>query len=308
MATLKNTTVSGTGAAALPRGTYAQRPSAANGMMRFNSNTGTSEIYTAANTSSSTWAAIQGHDIVKQNLLLWYDFGDLTSYSQGGSTTVKNLVRGNYNGSISNTTPSYSGANQGFIALNGINDIVSTALSINTTPALQPWSYEVWTQIASWPTAVSPANQYGSTTRSGVLLGATLYGGAALYWYGSAAGNASTMYAFLRGNDAYRVTSGYAMALNTWYQFVMVNDYPNAIRLYVNGSEYSNTSCATQDYNSSLVTGLTIGLGLAQVDGGGEQNYSSYPGRISTAKIYGAALSAAQVFQNFTAERHRFGI
>lgn len=233
------------------------------------------------------------------------DAGNPRSYS--GSGTTWNSATGANNGTLVNG-PTFTSGTNGYFTFDGIDDIMNTSLSITTTPALQPWSYEVWTQLTAWPTAVSPPNVYNNSTRSGVLLGATYYAGAALYWYGNSTGTACTMFAFLRGNDAYRSTGGYGMALNTWYQFVMVNDYPNAIRLYVNGTEYSNTGCATQEYNSGLIAGLTIGLALPQVDGGGEANYSRYPGRISIAKIYNSALSATQVSQNFNAIRGRYGI
>jgi len=234
-----------------------------------------------------------------------FDAGNPRSYN--GTGTTWNSATGSNNGTLVNG-PTFTSGTNGYFTFDGVDDIMNTALSIDSTPSLQSWAYEVWTQITAWPTAVSPPNQYNNTTRCGVLLGATYYGGAGLYWYGNPTGTACTMYAFLRGNDAYRNTSGYSMALNTWYQFVMVNDYPNAIRLYVNGSEYANTGCATQNYNSGLVSGLTIGLALPQVDGGGEANYSRYPGRISVAKIYNTALTAAQVSQNFNAMRGRYGI
>jgi hypothetical protein len=52
MAILKNTTVSGTGAVTIPIGTTAQRPSPANGMLRFNTTSGTPEVYI---TQSGIW-------------------------------------------------------------------------------------------------------------------------------------------------------------------------------------------------------------------------------------------------------------
>ncbi len=244
--------------------------------------------------------------IVTSNLTMCLDAGNPRSYSGSGTTWFS--ATGVNNATLVNG-PTFTSGTNGYFTFDGVDDTGTTTLSIDTTPALSSWTYEVWARLTSWPTAVSPPNQYNNTTRCGVLLGASYYCGAALYWYGSSTGNACTMYAYLRGNDAYRSTSGYAMALNTWYQFVMVNDYPTAIRLYVNGTEYANTSCATQQYNNTLTpTAGNIGIAKPQVDGGGEANYSSWSGQVSAAKIYSSALSSSQVFQNFNASRRRYGI
>jgi hypothetical protein len=241
------------------------------------------------------------------NLTMCLDAGNPRSYSGSGTTWIS--ASSSNNATLVNGPTYTSSGVTSYFTFDGVDDTASTSMAISTTPALGNWSYEVWTSITAWPTAVSPPNVYNNSTRAGVLLGATYYGGAALYWYGNSSGNACTMYAFLRGNDAYRNTSGYAMALNTVYQFTMVNDYSgNLISLYVNGVFYASTPAATQEYNSGLISGLTIGLALPQVDGGGEANYSRYPGRIYSAKIYSSALTAAQVAQNFNATRGRYGV
>ena len=218
-------------------------------------------------------------------------------------------IVGKRNGTLNNTGPTYDVLNNGGLIFDGVDDNMTTTMPISTTPALSNWSYEVWTRITAWPTAVSPPNGYNNATRCGVLFGASYYAGAALYWYGNSSGNACTMYGYLRGADAYRNTPGFNMSLNTTYQFVMVNNYSgNSIQLYVNGILHGSTPAATQEYNPSLTPGLNIGLSLPQVDGGGEANYSYYPGRIFSAKIYSSALSSSQVLQNFNGIRGRYGI
>jgi hypothetical protein len=241
------------------------------------------------------------------NLTTCLDAGNPRCYSGSGTTWTS--ASSSNNGTLVNSPLYTSSGVASYFTLDGIDDTVTTTMSITTTPALGNWSYEVWTRITAFPTAVSPPNVYNNSTRAGVLLGATYYAGAALYWYGNSTGTACTMYGFLRGNDAYRNTSGFSMALNTTYQFVMVNNYSsNAIQLYVNGALHGSTTAATQEYNSGLIAGLNIGMALPQVDGGGEANYSYYPGRIFVARIYNTALSASQVSQNFDALRGRYGI
>lgn len=55
MASLKNTVINDTGNITLPNGTTGERPSASNGMMRYNTSTGNVEIYNGA---TSTWNPI----------------------------------------------------------------------------------------------------------------------------------------------------------------------------------------------------------------------------------------------------------
>lgn len=61
MAILKNTTVSDTGFLQLPVGTTAQRPTPANGQMRFNTSTGKAEFY---NASSAAWLGTAAAGVV----------------------------------------------------------------------------------------------------------------------------------------------------------------------------------------------------------------------------------------------------
>lgn len=146
----------------------------------------------------------------------------------------------------------------------------------------------------------------GNTGRNGLgTVGQGNDGGSSVGQYSS--DNGCEMYGVLRGNDAYRNTPGFSMQVDTWYHFVMVNDYPNAIPLFVNGSQYGTTPCATEQYNPSLNAG-NIGVSLAQIDGGGTANYSHYSGQVSVAKIYNRALSSNEIIQNFNAQRGIYGL
>ena len=253
-------------------------------------------------------AQAHGPKIATTGILMYLDASNTKSYS--GSGTTWNSLTSGYNGTLVDGPTFTNNHPASYFTFDGTNDTMTTTIPITSTPALSDWSYEVWTSLTAWPTAVSPPNGFGRTDRSGVLLGAAYYSGAALYWYGNSSGNACTMYSFLRGNDAYRASTGYSMALNTIYQFVMVNRYSNnQIEFFVNGVSYATMDAATQEYNSSNISGAgNIGIARAQVDGGGESNYSHYPGRVYLARIYTNALTSSQVSQNFQALRGRFKI
>lgn len=176
------------------------------------------------------------------------------------------------------------------------NSIV-TNLPITATRALSNFTYEVILNVTGLPPA----------SNNGVVLGATYYAGAAIYWRTS--GSNFNIRGFIRGADAYRTTAEYTLSLNTVYHVAMTNNYSaGTLNLYVNGILFSSVATATQEYNPSLTPGLNIGINLPQVDGGGAETYSYFTGKVHLAKVYYQALTAAQVQQNFNALRGRYGI
>ena len=187
------------------------------------------------------------------------------------------------------------------------NYTIATNIPITSLPALSDFTFEIWFNPTAYPT-VAPANQYNNTTRCGVLFGATYYCGTALYWYGNSSGNAFTIYSYIRGTDSYRTTAGYNLTLNKYHHLVLVHSYTaGKLRLYVNGTLYSEVQGATAQYDSNLTgTAGNIGVSKAQVDGGGEANYSHITGQVGEAKIYTKALSSDEVSQNYYRSKSRY--
>ena len=254
-------------------------------------------------------AANYNPKIVTDGLILCLDAANAKSYPGSGSTWT-DLSTSRNDGTLTNG-PTYTAGANGYFTLDGTDDTITTNINITSTPARSNWTYEVWTTMTSFPTAVSPANGFGRTDRDGVLMGATYYSGAAIYWDGASDGNSCSVFGYLRGNDGYRFTSPlFSMSLNTTYQFTYVNNYTaNTILFYVNGALHGSAAAATQEYNATnIVTAGNIGFAKPQVDGGGTANYSYYPGRIHAAKIYNRALSAFEVSQNYSALRGRYGV
>jgi hypothetical protein len=176
------------------------------------------------------------------------------------------------------------------------NNTLLTSLPITFTPALSNFTYEVFLNITSLPPA----------SNNGVILGATYYSGAAIYWRTN--GSNFNIRGFIRGNDAYRITAEYTLALNTVYHVVMTNNYSaGTLNLYVNGVLFSSVATATQEYNAgNIISAGNIGVNKPQVDGGGAETYSYFTGRVDLAKIYTRALSADDVRHNFNAIKNRY--
>ena len=83
---------------------------------------------------------------------------------------------------------------------------------------------------------------------------------------------------------------------NTWYHAVGTYSSNGASRLYINGAQVGSATYAATSYGN-LTSTIRIG------------EYAGYlSGSISASKIYNRALSAAEVYSNYTALRLRYGI
>lgn len=237
------------------------------------------------------------------------DTGNSTFSATSNIATWYDLSGNGYNGTLINgATSNYT--NKGVIFFDGSNDEITTDLPLTNFPSYSSFTFETWVRISAYP-AVLAANGYGVTYQCGVLMGATYYAGAALYWYGNSSGNAFTLYGYIRGSDAYRNTSGYNFALNQWYHCVMTNDGGalGTLRLFINGSLYSSVSTATSPYDpANTPSAGNIGISKSQIDGGGTANYRAFGGQMASARIYNRALTTAEISQNYEATKTRFGL
>lgn len=249
-----------------------------------------------------------GPDMIQNGLVLSLDAADRNSYP-GSGTTWFDLSGNGWNGGLQNGI-SFSNTNGGSFSFDGTDDTVTTSFPLTSLPALSNFSIDCWMKIPSYPTAASP-NVYGSTTKTGVLVGATYYCGTAIYWTGNASGTAFSVFGYIRGADAQRSTSTYAVtSLNTYYYFTIVNNYSaSTFALYVNGALYSSVTGPTQEYNPSLTPSAgNIGICRAQVDGGGTANYTYLNCTVASSRIYNRALTATEVSQNYNSTKTRFGL
>ena len=240
--------------------------------------------FTNVDTGNSTFSSTS-------NISIWYD------------------VSGNGNHGTLTNGPTSSYGNWGSIFFDGSDDTITTNIPLTNFPSYSSFTFETWVKITAYP-AVLAANGYGVTYQAGVLMGATYYCGAALYWYGNSSGNAFTLYGYIRGADSYRSTSGYNFSLNQWYHCVMVNNGAlGTLALFINGSLYNSTSTATLPYDNTLTSSAgNIGISKSQVDGGGTANYKAFGGYMACARIYNRALTNAEISQNYELDKTRFGI
>lgn len=173
-----------------------------------------------------------------------------------------------------------SSDNLGALVFDGTNDYVqSGSFSSQLTADI---TVEVWIYLAAassdWVRIIGTGGNTGNRT-----FGLWYSTSRTLLWQRYGAGDPS-------------IQPGNVLATGTWY-YVAATTSGSSHTIYLNGSSVG-TATGAGPWSAS---GENITIGFA-----GFHTYHN--GRISKAKIYNRALTAAEVQQNFNATRSRFGI
>jgi hypothetical protein len=211
--------------------------------------------------------------IVTDGLVLCLNAADTNSYPGSGTTWYD--VSGNNNHGTLTNGPTFNSSNGGSFTFDAINDYVDVK---------------------------SFANILSSTSYTKI---AWFYINA--YYYNIISGGDSGAHAFwLAGTNKLNaghngswstVVSTTSLALNTWYCGAVTFDTTNGWKLYVNGNQEA-TSASTTTFTGT--GGIYIG----------SYNAASnlFNGRIATALVYNKVLSAAEILQNYNAQKSRFNL
>jgi len=278
MATLKNTTISGTGSMSLPTGTTSQRPSSsAAGYTRFNSTLNTVEIY-----NGSIWIA---SGITNYNKLRMYmDPAQPSSYSGSGPSMV-DLINPGVLGWLQNS-PTYSSNNGGYITYNGSNQgirLPGNNLSLNSMT------------ISSWNISTNYSQNgfmFEKTTNGSVNTQYSLF-------YNSE----NTIYYRTVGpsvQDLTATTSSVGVVANQWNNIVATFDGVYK-KIYVNGKQIAQSAALTGTVTANNTGDAFIGC-YGNVAG------YFFNGSISATFVANVALSATEVRNHFNALRWRYSI
>jgi hypothetical protein len=223
-----------------------------------------------------------GPDIVENGLVLCLDAANKFSYP-GTGTTWTDLSGNSNNGTLTNG-PTFSAGNMGSILFDGTNDYVDMGSS--TYCNLINISVSVWVRVTS--TSGYFLGRYYNTTVNGFFM----YYDVASTKFSVDGRESGAAYLSRPTTNTY--------PLNNWYNFTWTKS-ANVWSLYVNGS---------LDVSSSIGNGTTPfsnnTMWLGGFNEGGAQYYSSV--NLSNVVIYNRALTAAEVLQNFSATRDRFGV
>jgi hypothetical protein len=230
--------------------------------------------------------------IVTTNLLLHLDAGDPSSYS-GTGTTWTDLSPNAFTATLaaSPNTPTYSTDNNGVFIFDGTD-----YASIPHSTTLKPTSaitVEAFAYLENWN--ISTAMDIISNTQSGGV-SLSLNGG-------ETSGNFSFLF---RATEQYNeVTIPRSVLTSGWHHIVGTFDGRYA-KLYVDSLLQNTVDIGT---TTSLIHSSTNSLII-----GGEAGTGSVPageywnGRIANIKMYSAALTDAEVLQNFNEMNTRYSL
>jgi len=234
--------------------------------------------------------------LVTSGRVFHVDAGIATSYP-GSGTTWTDLSLSATNATLINS-PTYSTSGGGSIIYNGVNNYANignvASLQFERTSAFSIYTWIKHTYTGAGVNIISKQQNsgayigwgFGSSLRASVpYLEFFLYNG-------SVAGNAVVV------DYPSMYSDGVWMNICITYSG---NSSSSGVTLYRNGAAVTGTV-----YGSSI--GLTINTTTAAQMPGRGGTGTLWPGSMGNAIIYNRVLSAAEVLQNFTAQRFRFGI
>jgi hypothetical protein len=227
-------------------------------------------------------------NIVTSNLVLWYDPSDPTSYP-GTGTTISNLASTALPGSMSNIT--YTDP---YFTYNGTSSQVSVADTAALEPGAGSWTMEVWVnQTAAGNDVVLGKFDPGGASQD-VSYSIRTTGTSYYAQLGSGSGSGSTLFVN---------STTFVGTLNTWYQLVYVftNGATKTLETFVNGS-----SIGTVNHSLASILNTSSNLYLGSYNNGEFAQW--FDGKIGVTRLYNAALTSAQVLQNYNADRSTYGL
>lgn len=238
---------------------------------------------------------------VTNDLVLWYDAGNASSYP-GTGTTITDLSVGGSQGTLTNGV-TYSSADGGKFVLDGSNDWINTS---GTT--VFPWSVkggdfsiEVWVKFTNANQSARIIGNRNSTTFSMMnLIGGTISGDATI--------TASKKISFSMTNYNNTRLKWYATTndiIDGNWKHIIATRSGNTMKIYVNSVDSALTLVQTiGGTNPTYVnTSTTWRIGDG---GGGTGGNGAF--EISIIRLYKCELDQTQVTRNFNLEKSRYGL
>jgi hypothetical protein len=234
-----------------------------------------------------------GPDVSESGLVLALDAGNLKSYPGSGTTWTDLSGNGNTGTLVNGPTFNLNnGGSLSFSHTNSQSTIFASSSSLQFLNRL-PYTLEAWVYPTRNPGA---SNWTGIFDREDTSIGSR--DGYNIYFLGSATTDTTFSTERFVGGSASLVSVGVnsSLSVNTWQHIVATYD-GTTLTLYRNGSSAGTPAASTGNITNTSKT-LTIGVRGGQF----------FDGRISNVKIYNRALTAAEISQNFNANRSRYGI
>ena len=235
------------------------------------------EISGSQITGGITITAESAASVVTTGLQLYLDAGNASSYPGTGTAWTDLSVNGR-NGTLTNG-PTYSATNGGSIVFDGSNDYVQCSGSLTVTAAT----------FVTWIRRNGNQGQY-----DGILFSR----GTSVTGMNFQVSN-QIAYTWNNAVNTYSWQSGLIVPDATWCM-IAVSVTSTAATAYLCQASGITTATNTVSHTSSVINDIKIAWDDAAA--------RYFNGNIAIAQLYNTALSAAQVSQNFQADRGRFGL
>lgn len=225
---------------------------------------------------------------ISNNLVLYYDPSNLTSYS-GTGTTINDLSGNELNGLMSGVTFSSP-----YLSFNGINGQIQIPDNTLLEPGSGDWTIEVWVNqsVSGNDVVLGKFNNGGLTQNVSYSIRTT----STTYYaqIGSGSGSGSTLFVN---------STNHIGTLNNWYQIVYVfkNIETNTLETFVNGS-----SIGTVNHSLPSILNSVNPLYIGSYNGG---EYSQwFEGKIGIVRIYNNALTSSDILINYNTDKAKYGL
>lgn len=254
----------------------------------FYSGVNITDVYSAIthlNTNTTTMVVNKEYEpIVTNGLVFSVDAGFVTSYYTSGSVW-RDISLSGATGTLFNS-PSYSGTSGGFLRFSKSSSQYATSTNIGS---ISNWTIEAWVRFNSslnGQVAMVIGNEFNGTNAINFTMGTN-----------GAPGSYNIQVGFFDG--AWRNTTGFAPALNTWYHIAGTYE-GSIIRQYVNGV----ASGGTLSYVGTPTSGGEIRMMRRWDDIVSSTNL--FDGDLAIARVYNRRLSATEILTNYNAQLARF--
>ena len=225
--------------------------------------------------NSSIASTLNYKSIVTRGLSIHFDASAKDSYPETG-TSWYDLVTST-TGTLQNG-PTYSSDGNGSISFDGTNDYISTS-NIST-------SFAGGATLEMWVNLISKDRNQGFIDYGG--------GGKYINFYMPSSNYMRWEVIGTTANPYNTITTTTAFVTGVWYHVVGTFNGAN-MYLYLNGSQQSTAALTNvpTDMNVSFTIGSYAGYGNA---------------KIAVGRFYNRPLTAAEVLQNYNAQKNRFGL
>ena len=249
-----------------------------------------------------------GDNIVTDNMVVYLDAGNNSSYSGSGALWYD--ISGNSNNFSLANGPTYSSSDGGAIVFDGTNDFAVSATNASwfAFGTSNDYSYGVWAKMDSTgdtESLLSCGTSDGGLTQNSFQLDFEGTNTRIRHLFRDGSNNQKV---FLPGN----ADDAVALVGTDWFYVMVVNDRSeNELKIYVN-----STLLTTGDSSSIYGTATNVHNFANNTDTTGEfkigvnrGSNAFIDGRVAQVHIYkGKALTASEVLQNYNASKSRYGL